>query len=974
MKRFIILLLVLFASPVFATDFDDADIMYGWDTSTGQFYQTWEDHKVQLDARYLQDAPSDGSTYGRKDGGWAGAATAAQGASIDALLNGSYTETIKAAEVVISGAYTLDVRAILWNAGFVQDDTYQWVVDDNTNGVWDEGEVTLADVSTSINSAIAGTTSPLRLVFPYGIYYRGAGIALRGNLELVGESMAVIKHIAASTGNTFNIPANTSNIKVHGFELDGNSPNRGTTTDATRVTFTTGSNNIDFSFNKIHHFNETCFAFQTNTTTPVQGSNIHIHDNEIYDIGGAGIVFYYYDGVHVYRNKMYKAGLYSCISSGPSVVSGSLTHDHASTNVWIYKNDIDRSAPADFIYNASAEGGGFVYIAANVDGFHVVENEFNDNRNANQDAILTGAHPSYSLESRVYIVNNTVRYAGNYGIDVTSDCVVSGNIVEFPGRAGIAILSDSGNDINNVVVSDNIVMDANEDNSVANTKIIFPILIGNTGVGTPVFDPGGTSASTFTNITVKNNLLVERRETPRVTHAINILTQYDTDDTTTYTGLDISGNTVVGMGNFNIEGAETYITESRIDNFVTSGNIATLTDADATPSVLGVHVAKTANTAPTTITTFDSGLTGQEFALIVGDANTTLSDTSTLEMLSDGAVASGTVLRFVLDGTVWRETGRSGGGAGTGDVVGPASATDNAIARFDSTTGKLIQNSGVTIDDSNILNIPSAAYLKFAGNRVFHETGTNSVFAGKNAGNLTTTGSGNVGIGVNAGGSLTTGSNNMFMGLTTGFATQTGTANMGIGALALRFNVSGSSNTAVGLQAGYNATGSRNVFIGYRAGENETGDDKLYIDNSETATPLIEGDFADDWVRINGALRKKEYIEPATATLTVAKAGNSVISNYGQTGGDAKYTLPPIASGYHATVYASTDPGANYMIVAPSTGEAMRFNDSGATVPGEGWRTSDQYAFAECWAVPNASGGRLWECFSRAGTWTEESP
>lgn len=40
------------------------------------------------------------------------------------------------------------------------------------------------------------------------------------------------------------------------------------------------------------------------------------------------------------------------------------------------------------------------------------------------------------------------------------------------------------------------------------------------------------------------------------------------------------------------------------------------------------------------------------------------------------------------------------GGGGSGDVVGPASATDNAIARFDSTTGKLIQNSVVTIADT----------------------------------------------------------------------------------------------------------------------------------------------------------------------------------------------------------------------------------------------------------------------------------
>lgn len=43
--------------------------------------------------------------------------------------------------------------------------------------------------------------------------------------------------------------------------------------------------------------------------------------------------------------------------------------------------------------------------------------------------------------------------------------------------------------------------------------------------------------------------------------------------------------------------------------------------------------------------------------------------------------------------------------AGSGDVVGPASATDNAIARFDSTTGKLLQNSGVTINDSDDLDL-----------------------------------------------------------------------------------------------------------------------------------------------------------------------------------------------------------------------------------------------------------------------------
>ena len=47
--------------------------------------------------------------------------------------------------------------------------------------------------------------------------------------------------------------------------------------------------------------------------------------------------------------------------------------------------------------------------------------------------------------------------------------------------------------------------------------------------------------------------------------------------------------------------------------------------------------------------------------------------------------------------------------SGSGDVVGPSFATDNAIARFDTITGKLIQNSAVTIDDSGNMNLGSGS-------------------------------------------------------------------------------------------------------------------------------------------------------------------------------------------------------------------------------------------------------------------------
>ena len=51
------------------------------------------------------------------------------------------------------------------------------------------------------------------------------------------------------------------------------------------------------------------------------------------------------------------------------------------------------------------------------------------------------------------------------------------------------------------------------------------------------------------------------------------------------------------------------------------------------------------------------------------------------------------------EGDVTVEINYGGGSGGSGDVVGPASSTDNAIVRFDGVTGKLIQDSGITIAD-----------------------------------------------------------------------------------------------------------------------------------------------------------------------------------------------------------------------------------------------------------------------------------
>jgi hypothetical protein len=65
-----------------------------------------------------------------------------------------------------------------------------------------------------------------------------------------------------------------------------------------------------------------------------------------------------------------------------------------------------------------------------------------------------------------------------------------------------------------------------------------------------------------------------------------------------------------------------------------------------------------------------------------------------------------------------------------GDVVGPASATDNAIARYDSTTGKLIQNSLVIVDDTGSVtgvNALTAQSLTVNNNATLGSSNTDSL-------------------------------------------------------------------------------------------------------------------------------------------------------------------------------------------------------------------------------------------------------
>ena len=131
-------------------------------------------------------------------------------------------------------------------------------------------------------------------------------------------------------------------------------------------------------------------------------------------------------------------------------------------------------------------------------------------------------------------------------------------------------------------------------------------------------------------------------------------------------------------------------------------------------------------------------------------------------------------------------------------------------------------------------------------------SGSYNLFLGYYAGKDNSVGVNNVFTGYEAGRLNSTGNNNVFTGKESGVENTNGEGNTFIGTQTGHDNTSGNYNVCLGYKTGYtNRTGSHNVFIGHKAGHNETGSNRLYIDNSVTATPLIYGKFDTDQLGIN---------------------------------------------------------------------------------------------------------------------------
>ena len=171
-----------------------------------------------------------------------------------------------------------------------------------------------------------------------------------------------------------------------------------------------------------------------------------------------------------------------------------------------------------------------------------------------------------------------------------------------------------------------------------------------------------------------------------------------------------------------------------------------------------------------------------------------------------------------------------------------------------------------------------------------------NIFIGRNSGASVTDQVQNTAIGNTTLENLNSGFGNTVYGHETGKFIQTGTNNTIIGRLSGRGSANhtknnntflgaqsgeiseASNNTYLGFQSGQNnVTGTGNLFIGAQSGQNELGSNKLYIDNSNTTSPLIYGEFDNDLLRVNGTLN----INNAYSFPTVDGTANQILQTDG---------------------------------------------------------------------------------------------
>jgi hypothetical protein len=256
-------------------------------------------------------------------------------------------------------------------------------------------------------------------------------------------------------------------------------------------------------------------------------------------------------------------------------------------------------------------------------------------------------------------------------------------------------------------------------------------------VGTAVITTGTVTNLTATSASVASaNAAVALVTTGTVTNLTSTAASIASANvgTAVITTLTVTGASIASANAGNVQAAIASVGSANLGTAViTTGTLTNLTATSASVASVNAAVALVTTGTVTNLTSTAASIASANLGTAVittltavqasiGSANLITarflgSSSGYVGIQAAAAAGAATYTLPSADGSNGQVLATNGTGtlswesvAGTGDVVGPASATDNAIARFDLTTGKLIQNSSVIVDDSgSITGVASLA-------------------------------------------------------------------------------------------------------------------------------------------------------------------------------------------------------------------------------------------------------------------------
>jgi hypothetical protein len=258
-----------------------------------------------------------------------------------------------------------------------------------------------------------------------------------------------------------------------------------------------------------------------------------------------------------------------------------------------------------------------------------------------------------------------------------------------------------------------------------------------------------------------------------------------------------SSGILVGSANMTFNGTtltvndltDSSLTATRVVFAGTAGN---LTDsANLTWNGTSLSATQIDITAQGTLRLQDT--TGGEYVALRAPAS--LAGNYTLTFPADDGTSGQALITDGSGGLSWST-------AASGDVYGPASATANGIALFDSTTGKLLKDSAATDGLIYGLTVGRGAGAVSSNTAL----GASALAANSTGARLTAVGA--------SAGAVNTASDNSFVGYNAGVSNTSGINNTSLGSQALYTNISGGNNTAIGYTALLLNTGSNNTAVG----------------------------------------------------------------------------------------------------------------------------------------------------------------